>query len=169
MNYLTPEGDCDGTCFNNPSRKNCDEISQCKQYICTQPKNHAGDHIACGPFKHNYKRWPQTLLSPSPTQSSPPTVHAATTPNAQPAPSQQLDVHQFNLTLWQSADKFLSVQPSPSQIAEAIDALGFVIRHLSQKIVSTNDSNPQTTLKELTSSSAPITPPPSSLDGKRAL
>lgn len=29
-----------------------------QHYVCTREAGHKGDHVACGTFQHNAKRWP---------------------------------------------------------------------------------------------------------------
>lgn len=59
MNASTVEDKCDGHACDIPDEEQCQ--MEDAGYICTQPKNHTGPHIACGNIQHNYHLW----LSPS--------------------------------------------------------------------------------------------------------
>lgn len=79
--------------------------------------------------------------SPSPMQSSQPTAPAENTHNAQAILLQRRAFDQLNLTLWQSVDKFLLVQPSALLRSEAIDNLACAIRYLLRETGSTSALN----------------------------
>jgi len=52
---------CD--CVTSTSLKGCS--SQSRNWLCTRPNGHSGDHVACGTDEHNMFSWPKEATKPA--------------------------------------------------------------------------------------------------------
>jgi hypothetical protein len=61
VDEVKPAAKCD--CVTGTSLKSCSAAS--RNWICTRPNGHSGDHVACGTDEHNMFSWPQETTKPA--------------------------------------------------------------------------------------------------------
>lgn len=61
VDEVRPAVKCD--CVTGTSLKACSAAS--RNWLCTRPNGHSGDHVACGTDEHNMFSWPQETTKPA--------------------------------------------------------------------------------------------------------